>query len=102
MTKVDPRELEAREAIAVAAHKEVFALLNPSGCGDNVALDAMVVIEKAMQQLGWYLNYETEEWEQRQPCDHKWIDATNEVISGTAYCSKCGKLESLAKVQGRE
>lgn len=31
-------------------------------------------------------------------CEHKWIDATNEVVSGTAYCEKCGKLESLSKV----
>jgi len=26
-------------------------------------------------------------------CNHNWVDATNEVISGTKYCSRCGKLE---------
>src|ERR1044071_1348772 len=35
----------------------------------------------------------------KSTCDHSWVDATNEVVSGTAYCSKCGKLKSLAAVQ---
>lgn len=35
-------------------------------------------------------------------CDHEWIDATNEVVSGTAYCPKCGALESLSNVTIRE
>ena len=30
---------------------------------------------------------------------HYWIDATNEKVSGTAFCYKCGKLESLEKVK---
>lgn len=28
-------------------------------------------------------------------CKHEWIDATNEKISGTMYCDKCGKLKPL-------
>ena len=28
-------------------------------------------------------------------CEHEWIDATNEKVSGTKYCHKCGKLDSL-------
>lgn len=35
-------------------------------------------------------------------CDHEWVDATNEYVKGTAYCPKCGALESLSNVTIRE
>lgn len=28
-------------------------------------------------------------------CAHYWIDATNEVVSGTMYCSLCGRIQPL-------
>ena len=31
-------------------------------------------------------------------CDHDWRDATNEAVSGTAYCPKCESLEFLCNV----
>ena len=30
------------------------------------------------------------------PCNHNWIDATNEKVTGTDYCTKCGALRSQA------
>jgi hypothetical protein len=32
---------------------------------------------------------------QNDDCKHIWIDATNEIVSGTLYCSKCGKLKPM-------
>lgn len=32
-------------------------------------------------------------------CDHIWIDASNKVVSGTALCLRCGKLDILANVE---
>lgn len=31
-------------------------------------------------------------------CAHEWIDATNEHVKDTAWCPKCGALESLSNV----
>ena len=27
-------------------------------------------------------------------CEHEWIDATNEKVTGTKYCKKCKTIES--------
>ena len=32
-------------------------------------------------------------------CEHVWIDATNQVITGTAFCVRCGGLEILGNVE---
>lgn len=29
----------------------------------------------------------------KPPCEHKWVDATNEVIESGFYCSKCGRMK---------
>lgn len=29
-----------------------------------------------------------------KPCEHKWVDATNEVVKNGEYCTKCGTVRA--------
>lgn len=36
-------------------------------------------------------------WIMKEPCAHDWIDASNEKVSGTDLCIKCGAIRSSAR-----
>ena len=35
-----------------------------------------------------------------EQCEHRWVDATNEVVSGTDLCTKCGLLRAQLNQDG--
>lgn len=79
------KELQSRLALARAAFRAADS--GNDWCdGTKESWPVKSVLWLALEEALFNETIET--------CEHEWIDATNEVVTGTDYCAKCGKLRA--------